>query len=156
MLFKGSFEDYIYIIIGLIWIVFSIYKGAQKNKARKQTPVSPESEPEEKEPSSIFDSFLGKLMKEEEEVPYEAVELQPKTDESIQVAHAESDKIFSYDDLVEDSNYLNKTDVYEDKAVTKSTLNQELKTHLKQSKTKPRFDLRKAVIYSEILNRRYF
>ena len=154
MLFKGSFEDYIYIIIGLVWIVFSIYKGAQKNKARKQTPVSPESE--EKKPASIFDGFLEKLMKEEEEVPYEPVELHPKTDENIQVVHSESEKIFSYDDLVEKSNHLKETDVYEEKAVTKSTLNQELKTHLKQARTKPRFDLRKAVIYSEILNRRYF
>ena len=156
MLFKGSFEDYIYIIIGLVWIVFSIYKGAQKNKARKQTPVAPESESEEKEPSSIFDSFLNKLMKEEEQVPYEPVEMHPTTDENTQVVHAENEKIFSYDDLAEESNYLKKTAVYEEQAVTKSTLNQELKTHLKQPKTKPRFDLRKAVIYSEILNRRYF
>ena len=153
MLFKGSFEDFIYIIIGLVWIVFSIYKGAQKNKAKKSAPTS--TEPKEKKPSSIFDSFLSNLMKEEEQVPYEQVKLDPKTEDHIELTK-EPEKVFSYDDLVEESNFLNTRDVYEEKAVTKSSLNQELKTHLQQSKTKPQFDLRKAIIYSEILNRRYF
>lgn len=151
MLFKGSFEDFIYIIIGLVWIVFSIYKGAQKNKARKKTTTP--SDPESKKTTSIFDSFLENIMKDEEATTFEPVELQPNKDEEVEIKKVESEKIFSYDDLVEESNYLSKTDVYEEKAVTTSTLNQELRTHLKQAKTKPRFDLRKAIIYSEILNR---
>lgn len=152
MLFKGSFEDFIYIIIGLVWIVFSIYKGAQKNKARKKTTTP--SDPESKKTTSIFDSFLENIMKDEEATNFEPVELQPNKDEEVEIKKVESEKIFSYDDLVEESNYLSKTDVYEEKAVTTtSTLNQELRTHLKQAKTKPRFDLRKAIIYSEILNR---
>lgn len=151
MLFKGSFEDFIYIIIGLVWIVFSIYKGAQKNKARKKTTTP--SDPESKKTTSIFDSFLENIMKDEEATTFEPVELHPNKDEEVEIKKVESEKIFSYDDLVEESNYLSKTDVYEEKAVTTSTLNQELRTHLKQAKTKPRFDLRKAIIYSEILNR---
>ncbi len=154
MLFKGSFEDFIYIIIGLVWIAFSIYKGAQKNKARNKKTVP--SDQETKKTTSIFDSFLENLMKDEDATTFEPVELQPKIDNEVKIVEAESEKIFSYDDFAEESNYFDETTVYEEKAVTTSTLNQELKTHLKQSKTKPRFDLRKAIIYSEILNRREF
>jgi hypothetical protein len=74
MLFKGSFEDFIYIIIGLIWIGFSIYKGAMKNKALKnQSP--PDDTPEVK-PKSVFDNFLDNLMREEEQQPYKPVDVQ--------------------------------------------------------------------------------
>lgn len=156
MLFKGSFEDFIYIIIGLVWIAFSIYKGAQKNKAQKKTNTPSDSD--SKESTSIFDSFLENLMKDEDATTFEPVELQQKKDEKVDIIKPENEKIFSYDDLVEESNYLYETDVYEEQAVktTTPTLNQELRTHLKQTKTKPRFDLRKAIIYSEILNRREF
>jgi hypothetical protein len=158
MLFKGSLEDIIYIVIGLIWLVFSIYKGAQKSKAKKQ--VSPESEPqpepEEKKTESVFNRFLENLMKEEESVPYEKVELTPEENSYDADAVKDSEKVFSYDDQFEESNVFERTNVYEEEPSKQTTLNQELKTHLKRSRKKPRFDLRKAVIYSEILNRRYF
>ena len=154
MLVKGSFEDFIYIIIGVIWIAFSIYKGAAKNKARKNQPSPPQTE--EQESTSIFENFLNNLIKEEEKEPYEPVELRKEETVEVKPAPESSDKIFSYDDLVEESNYFHESNVYEEKADKKASLKEELKTHLKDSKTKPRFDLRKAVIYSEILNRRYF
>ncbi len=35
MLVKGSVEDYIYILVGVLWIAFSIYKGIKKKKSQK-------------------------------------------------------------------------------------------------------------------------
>jgi len=32
MLSKGSFEDFLYILIGIIWVAFSIYKGSKRKK----------------------------------------------------------------------------------------------------------------------------
>ena len=37
MLSKGSFEDYLYILIGIIWVAFSIYQGKKKKKREGQT-----------------------------------------------------------------------------------------------------------------------
>ena len=141
----------------LVWCgLFSLFiKGLRKTNPKNPT-LNPNL-PKENEPSSIFDSFLENLMKEEEPAKYEPVVLDPEPEQTEILPPPEEKKVFSYDDLAETSNYLKKTDVYEESASERSsTLNQELKTHLKQSKTKPRFDLRKAVIYSEILNRRYF
>ncbi|MEJ2596590.1 MAG: hypothetical protein P8100_16025 [bacterium] len=167
MIFKGSIEDFIYIIIGIIWLVFSIYKGSQKKKKAGKPAAEPQ--PAKKESSSIFDNFLENLMKEEEEqgVPYEQVEIK-KDNKPPSVAEPnemESEKVFSYDDMAVEnsfdydveSNYLKPDQVYDKPSAQPETkLQEELRTHLKPTKKKPRFDLRKAVIYSEILNRRYF
>lgn len=156
MLFRGSFEDYLYIIIGLIWVAFSIYKGAQKKKAKSQSHEDMDEAEEPTVKKSIFENFLNEIIKDEEPIQYEPVEIKEEVAEPVQSRPNEEEKIFSYDDYYEESNFLSKSNVYKDRQPLESTLNQELQTHLKASKQKPRFDLRKAVIYSEILNRRYF
>ncbi len=167
MIFKGSIEDFIYIIIGVIWLIFSIYKGSQKKKNAAKPAAEPQ--PEKKESSSIFDNFLENLMKEEEEqgVPYEQVKIkeEDKPPSVSEYKEPETQEVFSYDDMAVEnsydydveSNYLKPDQVYNKPSVQPETkLQDELRTHLKPTTRKPRFDLRKAVIYSEILNRRYF
>ena len=55
-------EEFIYILIGVIWLAASIYKASQKKKqsARPKSPVS--SEPEEETPVSRRRSLLEELL----------------------------------------------------------------------------------------------
>jgi hypothetical protein len=165
MFVKGSVEDFIYILIGIIWIAFSIYKGFKGSQKKKAEPVpyddqyekEPASPPEEQERKSVFDSFLEEIMNEEKPAPYKPAEIvQEKEKTTARNGDFVEREPFSYDDFYEESNYMEPSGVYNDKGTaTKPTKQVELITHL-QRRRKPRIDLKKAVIYSEILNRRYF
>jgi len=164
MMVKGSVEDYIYILIGIIWIAFSIYKGFKGNQNKKTKPENIDDqydgESGEAEPTkvrkSVFDSFLQEIIGEDETVPYAPIEVDEEKKTSPQQMEEARSTLFSYDDFYEESNHQEKTDVYdEERAATKPTEQKELRTYLQRRK-KPRIDLKKAVIYSEILNRRYF
>ncbi len=159
MLVKGSVEDYIYILVGVLWIAFSIYKGIQKKKSQKKRTEEDheyDAEPEPEKKKSAFETFIDGIMVEEEEtVPYKPAAVETPSEPSPTYKPQEDSNTFSYDDYYEESNYQEGLSVY-DKADTQSTvLDTKLKTSQKKSR-KPRFDLKKAVIYSEILNRRYF
>ncbi len=153
MLVKGSFEDYLYILIGVVWVAVSIYKGAQKRKKAASAPSS--SEPEQKK--SFIDAFLEEF--EEKQTPiYE----EPKPDDfeelSTRPIQAEAENIdenyvFSYDDQYEESNVNEYDDVYKKEPET-IIRTQELSKPVKRRK-KRRLDLRRAVIYSELLRRPY-
>lgn len=154
MLVKGSFEDIIYIVIGIVWIAYSIYKGTQKAKSKKTKPVD-EGVPEKKT-KSVFESFFDDILVENKQQPYaEEAEEFPVKEEPL-IVQDTSEEVFSYDDYYEESNQQNRIDVYEDKVETQADLKREIQVKPINKKKKPRIDLRKAVVYSEILNRRYF
>lgn len=156
MLIKGSFEDYLYILIGLIWVAFSIYKGVQKKKSLSESPQKAEPADSKEPKKSFFDDFLNQIITENEPVPYEPlVEEQAFSDTAI-TDKAQEEKIFSYDDVVEESNFKDENSVYEIEPAVEIGFQQELQSHLKGKNKQSKFDLRKAIIYSEILNRRYF
>ena len=60
MLNYASYEDIIYIAIGIIWIAYSIYKGTQKNKA-KAVKKRNTHQAEKKESKSVFESFFNDI-----------------------------------------------------------------------------------------------
>jgi hypothetical protein len=165
MIVKGSIEDIIYILIGVLWIAYSIYKGFKSSQKKKQ-PKTVAEEPdtngtretvESKPRKTIFDSFLEEITREEKSVPYTPAEMQPEYQEEkpIQPKTKEVAEPFSYDDFYEESNFMEGSDVYEkERTATEPTKPTKLSTGRKRRR-KPRIDLRKAVIYSEILNRRY-
>jgi hypothetical protein len=156
MLVKGSVEDLIYILIGVVWIAFSIYKGMQKKKQQTPPPddvdydYEPEPEPEKKK--TAFESFLDEILVEEEPVPYKPVEYEPVSESTPETKPTE--KIFSYDDYYEESNVQEGFEVYKG-ADTQSTIKKQPLSTSHKKRRKPHFNLRKAVIYSEILKRPY-
>lgn len=157
MLIKGSFDDYIYILVGLIWLGFSIYKGVQKKKAASSPVTDAEDGNPPEKKKSIFDDFLNQILQEEEPVPYQPVDEEiPIEKEPVVAENITENRQFSYDDNYEESNYLAQTDVYQKESAARSTLETQIETPPKKQLKKPRFNLRKAVIYSEILNTRYF
>ena len=154
MLVRGSFEDIIYIVIGVVWIAYSIYKGVQKSKqgVKKQKK---ESEQQEKK-KSVFETFFDKILVEEEPVPYEPSIEDVEIDEEIEAEKMAEKKVFSYDDYYEENSLQKDTGIIEKSALSQSQRKQDLKAFPSKKRTKPRINLRKAIVYSEILNRRYF
>ncbi|RLD34512.1 MAG: hypothetical protein DRI88_01450 [Bacteroidetes bacterium] len=143
MLSKGSFEDFLYILIGIIWVAFSIYKGSKRKKQTQKQSV--------KKDKGFFETLLEEVTKQDQqqvdipytqEIPLSETPLPPE------------ERIFSYDDAYEEENY-------KEPEVILATDETQQKTDLKtQSQTaerkKLRFDLKKAIIYSEILQPKYF
>ena len=149
MISKGSFEDFLYIFIGLIWIGFSIYKAQQKKKAATQIGGNVKKE------KSFFDNLMSEFINEEPSNPYHMPASETPPVKTTEKRETRADKIFSYDDIYEESNDKPAFDVYENKSAMKAEFAEEFKSSQQQKKRKPKIDLRKAVIYSEILNRKY-
>ncbi len=147
MLVKGSFEDFFYILAGLVWVAFSIYKGVQKKKAKDNIG-------EKVKKKSVLETLMDEFLEKEEKIQPEPIVLEAAPEELNFEEEAEG-KAFSYDDIYEKSNYNEVLGVNEKKPETKAKLKANLKTLPKSRKTS-RFNLRKAVIYSELLNRPYF
>jgi len=149
MIIKGSFEDFLYIIIGLIWIGFSIYKAQQKKKTASQSQGNMKKE------KSFFDSLMSEFINEEPSNPYHIPTEKPPLANSNEGDENQTGTVFSYDDIYEESNVMPESDVYERQPEIKKEFAREIKIKKQQRKRKPKIDLRKAVIYSEILNRKY-
>lgn len=152
-----SFEDIIYIIIGLLWIIFSFYNAKKKKKEKNAS--APKSEKK-----SILESLINEIGLQDEksersfyESPQDIDQVEPK---SVPILTEDTDKIFSYDDDYEESNYNSTVDVIEKKPLVPITeIDEAYNTDNISSvnkKIKKNIDLRKAVIYSEILKKVYF
>ena len=149
MIAKGSFEDFLYIFIGLIWIGFSIYKAQQKKKAASQGQGNVKKE------KSFFDNLMSEFIDEEPSSPFHNSIYEPPPAKEYERMDTQPNKVFSYDDVYEESNAMAEYDVYENKSARKPEYKEEIITKKQKRKRKPKIDLRKAVIYSEILNRKY-
>lgn len=153
----ASFEDFLYIIFGIIWVVFSYYNAQKKKKARKSNKPTEEKKP------SFLDSLIDEIgIKSEQESPNyadpysEDDQLITKSDDNNHL-NTFNDQVFSYDDYYEESNYSQVTDVNDIKQQDKVEVVTTTISDKKISKNKVKnVDLRKAVIYSEILKKKYF
>ncbi len=151
----ASFEDIIYIIVGLLWVAFSFYNAKKKKNAKKgPAPVNKKK--------SMLESLLNEMGYEDQKKDsalYESVqEVDQYEDEPIQTEAAA--EIFSYDDYYEESNSESTNHVITQESNTQVTTIDYNRTIAKEKstnkKSKTRIDLRKAVIYSEILKKVYF
>jgi hypothetical protein len=151
MLVKGSFEDFFYILIGIVWIAFSIYQGQKKRKQK----TSPQQTAEKKK--SFFETLLDEVTEKNQqfEETYADDDIQD-TEPIKSVEDTFEDKKFSYDDYYEERNYEEAEDVIiKNEPLTQPEHNQKQKPGPRKRRI-PRFDLKKAVIYSEILKPKYF
>jgi hypothetical protein len=150
MLSKGSFEDYLYILIGLVWVVFSIYKGS-KNKKRSALQTN-----KKKTGKGLLETLFDEFTREEhpqEKIPAVADDLVSEPPASAVIPSIEQ-KVFSYDDLIEKSTY-SEIENTETTAISQIELEKEPVLPVKQI-VRRRFNFKKAIIYSEILQPKYF
>jgi len=151
----ASFEDIIYVIIGILWIAFSFYNAKKKKDAKKA------SDPTIKH-KSVLDSILGEIGYNNE--PADSALYKKETNqaevEPATLQMEESSEVFSYDDDYEESNFKSPIDVIEKESFTPNI--NKAKDHSKNIKKNPnkrikkKIDLRKAIIYSEIIKKVYF
>lgn len=155
---QASYEDLLYIVLGLVWIAFSFY-NAKKKKQAKNAPAPTG------EKKSILESLIDEMGLQDEKTPppvYESPqEINTVGDEIGERAlpYEEPEKVFSYDDYYEESNYDHTINVIEKKRTTpigKVTTVDNGTKKLSVKKKGAKINLRKAVIYSEILKSPYF
>lgn len=158
MIAHASFEDFLYVIAGIIWIAFSYYNAKKKKQAKKApAPASKKK--------SIIESLFDEIGPKDEHVdsPYyepeqEIYEKSHEVDNEPAPA-IEPEKVFSYDDFYEEGNYNPIPDVIEKKSSLPINKISDKNYMTKRSSIKKRnkkINLRKAVIYSEILNKPKF
>ena len=151
MLLKGSFEDFFYILIGIVWIAFSIYQGQKKKKQKSSAIISPSKT------TIFFETLLDEVTDKNqvnEEIYNSESESRPEIIKQEERIYEENK--FSYDDYYEERNYEEAEDVLIKKEpLAKSEFDHSSRTSLNKTR-KLRFDLKKAVIYSEILKPKYF
>lgn len=162
MIVQASFEDFLYIALGLVWVIYSAY-SAKKKKEAKNNPASV------KKSKSFIETVIS-------EMGYTAEQTAPVTEstpdntsyidddfEEEVAPYEEPEKIFSYDDEYEESNYNPASNVIEtplvdidDEPIVEVSSNicpKEDAYIIKSKSRKKIIDLRKAVIYSVILKK---
>ena len=163
-------DDYLYIIIGIVWVVYSLYSNKQKQakkklmeEQRKSQPNQSTRVPEPQRPRSI----LEQLLNPEPELPEpQPVEYDDYVDDE-EANMVEMPEIKHYKPEYQtreiirdevsadyfDSQYASRgeTNYYDSREVLASAYNEEIL----QEDLHLEFDLRKAVIFSEILKPKY-
>lgn len=164
-------EDYIYILIALLWIVFSVIKANKKKNAAVPDEVDEYDEFEEssQEQRSTFDELLEEFLGEESSTktrskpaqtePQQTVESifdrdQPKT---LTPEIEEKEDIASEidEDPLEPIYIMEGDEPITGQSLTQKTDTDDYDTSRIRAMQKKQFDLRKAVIYSSILHRPY-
>ncbi len=145
MIVKGSFEDVLFVVLGLIWVVYSAYKSSNK-KSKKQKVVTPK----QKMPENSFNDFLAEMLGAEQKEKEPEVAFVNNKEEVEKVA---GNDIFSY------SNEFKNEKTVKEEHFDKSENDDLIKSMEIGGKGETAknvtFNLRKAIIYSEILERKY-
>lgn len=148
-------EELIYIIIGIAWVAYSFYKKNLKNNQANTPKVSPvetnydKSNTTKEDDEYVIDDFFSNFFKEDR------LESETNFSEDSTLNQQES-TIFDYSD--------------DEKTPTKKDFSEEGRSSIRsithdeddiydedvEEDLYENFDLRKAVIYSEYLNRKYF
>lgn len=159
--------DYLYIVIGIVWVVYSLYSNKQKQQKKRlmeeQRKSQPSSEPVQQRPRSIIEQLLDP----EQEF------LKPSTVNFDEYMEPEEIKP---PEIPEEVSYFNEyqslevvkdevpASYFENQYATRGEMNYYDKREMSGSThdevpliedIAEEFDLRKAVIYSEILNPKY-
>lgn len=143
-------EDFIYILIGVIWLVFSVIKGTQKRKTQDQNQQAGSTQ-QRKERS--FDDILTEILGEESE-PQTVFQEVSEQESTIEITETEVGGAYqSLEDLylIEHKEQLKKDGNSKDNSVKRAI---EPET-IKKIKDHQPFDLHRAIIYQAILERPY-
>lgn len=164
-------DDFLYIIIGIVWVVYSLYSNKQKQQKKRlmeeQRKSQPSSLPEQQRPRSIFDQLLDPdpqipepitepISEPLDEYPDPTNSYTPEIPKN-KPYKPEYENLETIKDEVSASYFENQYDsrggmsYYDNRVMAESTHNE---VPLLEEFSEE-FDLRKAVIYAEILNPRY-
>ncbi len=156
--------DYIYILIGIIWVVYSLYSASQKAAQKKQENGLPPQGPSQSSPlpipgnqgggKALLEDIFRELTGETKPIPQPTRPLptQPAVQPIKVRATPESSKSSTrYTNI---SDFATDFRQNEQSGVANSVSND--RQIMKNESIAKKFDLREAVIFSELLNRKYF
>jgi hypothetical protein len=152
-------EDYLYIIIGIAWVAYSIYNSRQK-ALKKQAQNRPGGEPSQ---STTMPGGGGKTLFEDilRELTGEPAPATPATQPANTAKYPPYEEFQQTNDTYKSSTV--KPNIRESIAdYTRKEPATAIKTHsdnkqvTKNESLARKFNLREAVIFSELLNRKYF
>lgn len=162
-------ENLIYILIGIAWVAYSLYSARQKAIQKQQSSGLPPSGPSPSSPlpipgnqgggKSLLEEILREIAGEPKPVPQPVI--QPVIQPVMPVKQAKPKNVSELNQAYDDhSGYKFITSPSAEFSRTEVGNNwkaQELREHLtNEQQLAPKFDLREAIIYSELLNRKYF
>jgi len=164
-------EDLIYILLGLVWVVFAIYRNQQKKKLREASKPHPESEETplettgyERNTASLFEEILlgQKVTVPAPEEDHITIWDQKENEKTWDAGDPSS---HTSQDFEDEYNLAGITSVEEHDRPVAETAFSEAKDRVLEveildddgkQKRGFEFDLKKAIIYSVILDRQYF
>lgn len=163
---NGTFtmENLIYIIVGVAWVAYSLYTTRQKAIQKQQSAGMPPSGPSQSSPlpvpgnqgggKTLFEDIFRELTGESRPVPQSAPAVAPVSSAKPQMVAPTNDTTISskgyqfISDVPPDHSWM------ESENTGISAVNHEQKS--KDESITKKFNLREAVIFSELLNRKYF
>jgi len=154
MLIKAAFGNWFYVLLGLVWIGYSLYKGIKKStEANEGRTVVAE------EKTSVVDSFISNFTGEEEKIPFVADEKEAinKMQELQVKEHETLNSYFRFENeerKAEEENLNQATNSSYNASVTNKIEMQQ--TSVRKSLYRKKINFRNAIIYSEILRRPSF
>ena len=150
-------EDYIYILIGVIWLAASIYKATQKSKQKAQQKKPASSTEHENTPRTETRSFMEELLGGQDvRIPEPAVVETEYTEPLYEEAEVNKPTGSFQSEYTKMG--LKGLESLSGEGVTslgRITFQDTMKEHTKKSSGPVKIDLRKAIIYSAILESPY-
>lgn len=154
-------EDYFYIIVGILWVVFSVIKASRKNKPVDTRETDDEELPESR-PSSLED-ILGEFLEPDkynrQAKPISEFEFVDEPVISLEEQFIQTNQYNQYTGVIGDEakSILETNQSLEDDETPQALTNKHITdTDLTiQENRETLFDLRKAVVYQAILQRPY-
>ncbi|MDO9256350.1 MAG: hypothetical protein Q7U54_12615 [Bacteroidales bacterium] len=158
-------ENLIYILIGIAWVAYSLYSARQKAIQKQQSSGLPPSGPSPSSPlpipgnqgggKSLLEEILREIAGEPKLVPQPVVQpvvpVKQTTHRTVSELNKTYDDHSGYKFITSPSVESSGTDV------GNKWKAQEVRAHLTNEQAlSTKFDLREAIIYSELLNRKYF
>ena len=139
MIYKGSFEDILFVLLGIIWIAYSAFKSRSKKPETKTSTVKEQESSEE-----TFQDFLAGMLGEQKvNKPETPVKEEVKVKE----------KVYSFDDEVESKNF--NEEEFKEEAFSEYYIKRQEIGGKEDTGKKVSFNLKKAFIYREILDNKY-
>ncbi len=153
-------DDLLYILLGLAWIAFAFYRHSQKKKQRNK-PDAPDASPEARDPVSLLEQILtGREEKMTTAPPFPDADQTDYFEEFKDIYEEPEGLTFEEEyklkgvSSVEETDYSEMIDKQGQASSAQSIINDAYLQDEEENEA-TYFDLRKAVIYSEILNRPY-
>ncbi|HNS18192.1 MAG TPA: hypothetical protein PKH94_01100 [Bacteroidales bacterium] len=153
-------EDWIYILLGIVWIVYAAYRSSQKQKKRTADSPRQSSPPQrmgdQRPPTleTVFQEILGEGTSLETEFPAEAYSYDERTIRELELEKQRYGKPEIPLETIPTEEGISAFGYDREKAIFPFAPDEAVEPEAISQEFIP-FDLRKAILYSEILNRPY-